>query len=93
MTMADTREKEISNKFLVMFSANTSNDVSVKAGDEILASMSYSSRVIALDVYQNITSVKDARNFIEIVNNGENSNLVTDVNKGNRLQRIMEVKT
>ena len=93
MTMADTREKEISNKFLVMFSANTINDVSVKAGDEILASMSYSSRVIALDVYQNITSVKDARNFIEIVNNGENSNLVTDVNKGNRLQRIMEVKT
>ena len=91
--MADTREKAISNKFLVMFSANTSNDVSIKAGDEILASMSYSSRVIALDVYQNITSVKDARNFIEIVNNGENSNLVTDVAKGDRLQRIMEVKT
>jgi len=90
--MTDNRKKEISNKFLVLFSADTNNEVSVQSGDEVLASMSFPSRVTTLEVYQNINSVKDARNFVEIVNNGRNSNLVTDENKGNRLQRIMEIE-
>jgi len=88
--MIETRSKEISNKFLVTFNAEPLNEVSVRSGEEELGSMSFLNRKITLEVYRNITSTKDARNFVSIVNN----NNAQSINNGRktRLMRIMGVE-
>lgn len=89
--MIETRNKEISNKFSVTFTAKPINEISIHSNDIKLGSMSFSGRIKALEVYQNITSTKDARNFISIVNDGTSQ----DVNgaRKTRLMRIMGVET
>lgn len=90
--MIETRSKEIDNKFLVTFSANPLNEVCVHSGDEELGSMSFPERVKALEVYQNITSTKDARNFVSIVNDGTSTGYINSDRK-TKLMRIMGVAT
>ena len=85
--MIETRNKEISNKFLVTFSAEPLNEVCVHLNDEELGSMSFPERVKALEVYQNITSTKDARNFVNIVNDCKDA--YVDNDRKTRLMRIM----
>ena len=65
--MMEERNKELSDNFVVSFKAEPHNEVSVSAGDEILGYMNFPGRNKALDVYRSITSSKDARNFIKIV--------------------------
>ncbi|MCK4665597.1 hypothetical protein KAU33_02540 [Candidatus Dependentiae bacterium] len=88
--MIETRSKEISNKFLVTFSAEPLNEVSVRSGEEELGSMSFLNRKITLEVYQNITSTKDARNFVSIVNDNNAQNI--NNSRKRRLMRIMDVR-
>ena len=87
----ETREKNIS-EFLVTFKAQPYNEVNVHSNNNFLGAVAYPGRVKALEVYQNITSTKDARNFIEIVNNGDHPSFVMENERGNRLMRIMELK-
>ena len=87
----ETREKDIS-EFLVTFKAQPYNEVNIHSNNIFLGAVAYPGRVKALEVYQNITSTKDAKNFIEIVNNGEHSSFVMEKERGKRLMRIMELK-
>lgn len=84
----EIREKDISG-FSVSFKAQPFNEVCVLSNDELLASMGFPGRVQALDVYQNITSTRDAKNFVEITNNGSHPEFEIDGKRGNRLMRIM----
>ena len=87
----ETRDKDIS-EFLVTFKAQPYNEVNIRLNNEVLGAVAYPGRVKALEVYQNITSAKDARNFIEIVNNGDHPSFVMEKERGKRLMRIMELK-
>ena len=85
----ETREKNIS-EFSVSFKAQPFNEVSVLLGTGILASVGFPGRVKALEVYQNIKSTRDAKNFVKIANNGSHPQFEMDDERGARLKRIME---
>lgn len=85
----ETREKIIS-EFLVSFKAQPFNEVSVLLDSDVLASVGFHGRIKALEVYQNIKSTRDAKNFVKIANNGSHSTFEMNNKRGARLKRIME---
>lgn len=85
----ETREKDIS-EFSVSFKAQPFNEVSVLLDIEILASVGFPGRVKALEVYQNIKSTRDAKNFVKIANNGSHPSFEMNDKRGARLKRIIE---
>ena len=85
----ETREKSIS-EFSVSFKAQPYNEVSVLLDTKILASVGFPERVKALEVYQNIKSTRDAKNFVNIANNGSHPAFEMNGERGARLKRIME---
>jgi len=85
----ETREKNIS-EFSVSFKAQPYNEVCVLLDTEILASVGFPGRIKALEVYQNIKSTRDAKNFVKIANNGSDSEFQLNDERGNRLKRIIE---